>query len=251
MNKLKLPTVTLLCVDCLNVTRAINVIEHCKSLCEFGDIKLLTSLPTDYEHAVQIPPLNSLIAYSVFMLTDSYKYFETSHVLVVQRDGWILNTDAWNDDWLNYDYLGPLFVQYDHVGNGGFSLRSKSIMQAAANTLPVWDWTNNEAERIHYNIIGMYEDGHLSFTMKQYGFNYPTPEVACVFAQGGNPNPIYYREKPFGFHGAYQNINHKTGQVSPVCKHKTYGSDKHSTEFCNCTEDHINYLGSFEKNLMF
>lgn len=37
-------------------------------------------------------------------LLDSY--IETPHVLVVQYDGFILNPDAWTDEFLEYDYVG-------------------------------------------------------------------------------------------------------------------------------------------------
>ena len=243
MEKLNLPNVTLLCVDCVDVTRAINVIEKCKSVCEFGSIKLLTSIPNDYPEWVEIMPLNSLVAYSVFMLTDSYKYIDTQHVLVVQRDGWILNHTAWKDDWLSYDYVAPLFIQYDYVGSGGFSLRSRALMEASAKSLPAWNGTQEDADRIHFQHVGLYEDGYLSFNLKSHGFRYPSNDEAALFAQGGNPNPAYYRSNPFGFHGAIQNIDHETGTVSPVCSHRLAG------ESCECVMPHLLQLGKMAESI--
>jgi len=240
LEKIQLSDVTLLCVDCVNVIRAINVVEKCKAVCEFGDIKLLTSIPNTYEHAVEIRPLDSLLAYSVFMLTDAYKYINTSHVLVVQNDGWIINPHAWNQDWLNYDYIGPLFIQYDNVGVGGFSLRSKAIMEKAASVLPPWDGTLENADYIHYNHVLMYEDGFLSFTMQKYGFKYPSLSEAAIFAQGGNPNPKYYQPYPFGFHGKLQRVDHLTGRVDEVCSHYR------NNQPCECAADHRHYLASLE-----
>lgn len=245
MSKLQLPTVTLMCVDCVNVTRAINVIEKCKALCDFGDVKLLTSIQTDHPNAVKIAPLTSLVAYSVFMLTDSYKYFNTSHVLVVQGDGWILNPSSWKNEWLQYDYMGPLFIQYDTVGSGGFSLRSKEIMTKAAQTLPAWDGSDSELDRIQ-SIIGCYEDGYLAMALRSTHstFKYPSLAEAADFAQGGNPNPEYHRPNPFGYHGAWQNIDHETGQVSPICEHAITGNHCSS-----CTADHLSYMGSMAESL--
>lgn len=242
MEKLNLPSVTLLCVDCVDVTRAINVIEKCKSVCNFGAVKLLTSITNDYPEWVEIMPLKSLVEYSIFMLTDSYKYIDTSHVMIVQRDGWILNPTAWKDEWLNYDYIGPLFIQYDHIGSGGFSLRSKSIMEAAAQILPRWNGTTSDANLIQ-ETVGFYEDGFLAFTMKDYGFKYPPNSEAADFAQGGNSNLAYYREFPFGFHGAIQNINHETGSVSPVCPHKLAG------HACECNTEHLLYMEEMTKSI--
>src|SRR6266850_1256662 len=55
------------------------------------------------------------------------QYVKTSHILTIQWDGWVINPHLWNDDWLQYDYIG---APWDDgcVGNGGFSLRSKRLM---------------------------------------------------------------------------------------------------------------------------
>ena len=209
--KLQLPSVTLLIVDSVNAKGAINVLEHCKNLCDFGAVKLLTDIEIEYEHKVTIPKLNSLVAYSIFMLTKCKDYFDTDHVLIVQRDGFILNPESWNPAWLEYDYIAPLFVQVDKVGSGGFSLRSKKLMQDIAKITPEWDWTQGEADRIQ-NIMNYYEDGVISYS--GLDFKFAPLEEAAKFAQGGNPNLNYYIEKPFGFHRTTQYIDFNTGQVS-------------------------------------
>ena len=209
--KLQLPSVTLLIVDSVNAKGAINVLEHCKNLCDFGAVKLLTDQEIDYEHKVTIPKLNSLVAYSIFMLTKCKDYFDTDHVLIVQRDGFILNPESWNPAWLEYDYIAPLFVQVDKVGSGGFSLRSKKCMEDIAKITPEWDWSQSEADRIQ-NIMNYYEDGVISYSGLDFKFA-PLVEAA-KFAAGGNPNLKYYIEKPFGFHRLSQYIDFNTGQVS-------------------------------------
>jgi len=236
MNKLQLPTVTLLIVDCLNVKRAEWVIDHCTKLCDFGSVRFLTSLPTESKYATQIMPLNSLIAYSIFMLTKSHEYIDTEHCLVVQRDGFILNTSAWDYNWLTYDYVAPLFVQYDHVGSGGFSLRSKRLMKATAQRIPKWNGTQKNAEKIQQGVL-YYEDGVISFTELAKTHRLASLEDAANFCQGGNRNPLYYRPHPFGFHGAFQNINHETGFVHPVCN---------CTPPCQCAMPHLQFLKSLE-----
>ena len=211
-NKLQLPTVTLMCVDCVNVERAIAVVEHCKTMCDFGAVKLLTSLSTDYSH-IKIPALNSLVEYSIWMLTKCYKYIDTDYVLIIQRDGWILNPDTWENDWLKYDYIAPLFNQYDIVGSGGFSIRSKRLMQGVARLTPHWNYTTENANEIQ-NLLGFYEDGVISFNEElKAKYNYAPVDVANKFAQGGNPNMDNYCKRPFGFHGSYRTINHNTGEV--------------------------------------
>lgn len=234
--KLQLPTVTACIIDCVNVKRAISVIEKCKSLCDFGAVKLLTSIETDYQHAIKIKPLDTLIMYSIFMLTKSYKYIDTSHVLIVQRDGWILNTSAWEDRWLEYDYIAPLFVQMDRVGSGGFSLRSKKIMETVSKITPEWNGSERHANEIQ-KVMKCYEDGVICLSTFARGFKIASLEDAAKFAQAGNKNPRYYVEKPFGFHGAINFVNHETGAVSPVCEH---GGG------CECIRPHLEYLRQME-----
>lgn len=210
--KLQLPNVTLCLIDCLTTERSIKVLEHCKSKVDFGAVKFLTSIPTDYPDAVKIKPLNSLIAYSIFMLSHFHKYIDTTYVQIVQRDGWILNPKSWNDDWYKYDYIGPIFVQNDKVGSGGFSFRSKKIMEAVSHTIPEWDWTQKHADEIQRS-IPFYEDGILSLTAFASKFNIATLEDAADYAQGGNRNPKYFREYPYGYHRTFQDISFDTGRV--------------------------------------
>lgn len=210
--KLQLPSVTLFACDCLNTEKTIKVIEHCKSMVDFGDVVFLTSIPTDYKHAIKIQPLNSLIAYSIFMLKESYKYINTSHMLTVQRDGWILNPESWDNEWLNLSFIGGLYMQYDKCGSGGFSLRSKKIMEDVSKTIPDWDGTQKMAEKIQSK-LGYYEDGILSLSPFSKNYKIASLEQAANFSQAGNRNPAYFREKPFGWHRSWQNINFKTGFV--------------------------------------
>jgi len=210
--KLQLPTVTLVCIDCVNSERAKDVLEICKSKVDFGDVKLLTSQAIYYKHSVEIQPLESLVMYSVFCLTELYKYINTTHLLIVQRDGFILNPQSFRIEWLDLDYIAPLFIQYDKVGSGGFSLRSKRLMEYSAHVLPKWDGTLEHAEYLQVG-LAYYEDGVLCFDKKFNHFNFATKEQACGFAQGGNRNPEYFCELPFGFHRTWQQIDFETGKV--------------------------------------
>lgn len=217
-----------MCVDCVDVKRAIAVIEHCKTMCDFGAVKLLSSIPNDYEHKIDIIPLNSLVQYSIFMLTKCSKYIDTEHVLIVQRDGWILNPGAWDNKWLEYDYIAPVFNQYSIVGSGGFSMRSKRLMDKLSEWMPEWDGTPEGAETIQTG-LGYYEDGVISFSDELKAiFNYAPVLDANKFAQGGNPDEHNYVRTPFGFHGAMRMINHETGEVdvASTCTH---------TGLCGCT----------------
>lgn len=210
MSKLQLPDVTLIIVDDLNVRLAIKVMDHCKSKVDFGAVKLLTSQDVEYEHRVKIMPLKSLVAYSVFCLSKLHEYVDTNFVMICQRDGWILNPSAWRSEWYAYDFIGGLFMQMDRVGSGGFSLRSKRIMEEISKTIPEWDGTN---EHEIQSGLSMYEDGELSLSNFSKKFNIAPNEEGCLFSQAGNRNPKYFVEYPFGYHRTWQSIDFSTGRV--------------------------------------
>ena len=226
---LELPTVTLFCADCYEVNRAVKIMERCTAVANFGAVKLMTSLPTTYPHKVEIPPISSHNAYSIWMLKRAHLYVDTPHFLVVQHDGFILNADSWNPAWLQYDYMGPLFTQeYSPplVGTGGFSLRSKKLQEYVNSRMPAWDGSDADAQRLQAQ-IGAYEDGVIAIRLRNeligQGYKFAPVSEAVKFAQGGYPNresknptdQTYYCEKPFGFHNYWANINFDTGHVSP------------------------------------
>lgn len=235
--KLQLPTVTLICVDGVDAKRAAKVLEICKEKADFGAVKLLTHLPIESEHRIEIMPLTSLVMYSVFMLTRIHEYIDTPNVLIVQRDGWILNPQAFNPQWLELDYIGSIFVQFDGVGSGGFSMRSKKMMQYAAEVLPKWNGTLEHANELQEG-LGYYEDGVLCLDSKFKHFKIGLLDEAAQFSQGGNRNPKYYQPYPFGFHGTWQNIDHETGYVYPICPHADGN--------CDCRNEHIYKLKEME-----
>ena len=211
MPKLNLPTVTLMCVDCVSASRARAVLEECKSLCDFAAVKLLTSEPTDYEHAIPIEPLRSLNDYSAFMLKKLSLHFDTPHVQIVQHDGWILDPEAWDPEWLKLDYIGPLFLQHEalmesSVGSGGFSLRSKALTDAIEALLPPWDGEHSY-DGSSGNNWG-HEDGviscHLRQTLLAQGFRYGSADQAIQYAYGGNRT--FFAQKTFGFHGFWPKL---------------------------------------------
>lgn len=199
--KLQLPNVTLICIDSIDTKLASKVLDICQRDIEFGAVKLIDA------------NLTSLVMYSVWCLTELYKHIDTTHFLIVQRDGFVLNSQSFKMEWLELDYIAPLFVQMDMVGSGGFSLRSKRIMEYAAHLLPKWNGTEQHANELQVKHINMYEDGFVSLNNKFKHFKIATLEQGADFAVGGNRNKNYYREYPFGFHRTHQDIDFITGRV--------------------------------------
>ncbi|MFN0184367.1 MAG: DUF5672 family protein [Aquabacterium sp.] len=135
--RLSLPDVTLLAVDTRTPTLALAAMQACQAQVQFGDAVLFTD-PKQLAQApasVRIEPahIDSVPAYSRFMLQGLLPHVHTSHLLVVQWDGYLLDAAAWDPAFLDWDYIGAPWHDRPAaraVGNGGFSLRSRRLLQA-------------------------------------------------------------------------------------------------------------------------
>jgi hypothetical protein len=139
----------------------------------------------------RIDRLSSRTDYSRFMLHKLADHIETSHVLVVQWDGFVRDGSRWNGDFLRYDYIGAVWPQFKDdwkVGNGGFSLRSKKLLEATRR-IPI------ELEAEDLSICRT----HRHMLEREHGIRFADVETARSFS--------YERERSkgdeFGFHGAY------------------------------------------------
>lgn len=78
--------------------------------------------------------ISSIVDYNQIMLKELSEHIETDHFLIVQYDGFAVNKSLWDNDFLSYDYIGAPWVHTTpngiSCGNGGFSLRSKKLVDA-------------------------------------------------------------------------------------------------------------------------
>lgn len=141
---LDLPELTLCCVDTRHPALALAALQRCMAGIRFARVLLFT----DRTLVPQPPPgielvdvhIESVADYSNFMLRGLLPHLHSSHLLVVQWDGYVLNPAAWDPAFLRHDYIGapwPDVAGDRAVGNGGFSLRSLRLLQALQDpTLP-------------------------------------------------------------------------------------------------------------------
>ncbi len=198
--KLKLPDVTLCIVDCVDAARAQRSLDYNKSLVKFSASKLLTSLESNHPNKQTINPLTSIEQYSHFMVKELANYFKSSHVLVVQHDGFILNPNKWQHSFLRYDYIGApwpdellLSLGYGteyNVGNGGFSLRSLKLQKALRD-----DPNIVSTHRAEDNTICI---EYREYLEKTYNIKFAPAEVAKIFSKEN------HQGNTFGQHGQYR-----------------------------------------------
>jgi len=204
--------VTLIAVDCTDrIRNTLSVLKKASQQINFKEIVILTNrkpkltkeLPNFYiyKHIKKIENINE---YNKFMFLELYKYFDTSHCLTIQYDCGILYPERWQDNWLEFDYIGAPWLyktnsyvantgEHVRVGNGGFSLRSKRLCE-----LPTKMGWELRQEQGFYN-----EDGNICCYWRKeilgQGIKYAPIEVASEFSYE-NLMQENYGVKPFGYH---------------------------------------------------
>jgi hypothetical protein len=197
-----LPQLTLVGIDCVDITRLLHVAEICQRSIGFGAVRMLTSIPHDHPSIVPIAPITSREAYSSFMIKGINSYVATPFALVIQYDGFILNPDAWQDEYLDYDYIGAPWFEPDGsliVGNGGFSLRSKRLLELLQHDDAILDPTTLDPPDAP-------EDWYICAMIRDYlearGIRFAPPELARQFSfEGGDELSGVAWTNEFGFHG--------------------------------------------------
>jgi hypothetical protein len=192
---LTLPQVTLCAVSSVNLAATVRALEASLSQVDFGACKLFTDRPVRPAHpdiaVVPIAPISSVRAYSNFVLTQLVDHIDTFHCLVAQWDGNVLDAGRWRPDFLDYDYIGASWPQFDDghdVGNGGFSLRSRRLMAACRDPVfqphPVEDVAVGRINRAFLEDLGM------RFAPRAIADAFSTERAGDVSAS-------------FGYHGAW------------------------------------------------
>jgi hypothetical protein len=211
--KLILPNVTLLAVTSVEIEEHQISLKISSQNIEFKAVKLLSSsLPekkySDIEY-VSVKPTN-WPDQNRFLMKDLYKYFETSHCLYVEADSFVINTDLWKEEFLEFDYIGApwpnkiqmnpnliLNMKKNCVGSGGFSLRSRKLLKTIAKTnfdslkFPI---KNEDVIICHY----LYEE------MIDKGIRFAPPKLAAQFAME-DVHHLYGQDADsvFGFHARH------------------------------------------------
>jgi Protein of unknown function (DUF5672)/SEC-C motif len=211
----RLQEVTLLTATSVNIDQTNAALLHCIQEIDFGAVKMLSSeLPTVTDPRVEyirIPPIDFL-GYSRLIVGELNAYVQTSHCLVAQADGFVLDAALWRPQFLEYDYIGAPWPEYvalagpgnrhlrldkNSVGNGGFSLRSKKLLEITSRLrFDDLDFPIKSEDLLicHY----------LFDEMRAAGIRFAPPEIAALFSIE-SPRGLYGQslDTVFGFHGKY------------------------------------------------
>ena len=169
--------------------------RRCLASCDFADLFVLTDQPMDVPWR-PIEPLRGVGDYNRFIQRSLIEHVRTEHVLIFQWDGFVLDPGAWTDEFLAYDYIGAPWPEATsppgrHVGNGGFSLRSRLLLEALLDPALDFDPSRPEDKVICRELRPQLEERH--------GIRFAPVELAARFSfehlRTGAPS--------FGFHGDF------------------------------------------------
>lgn len=205
----ELNEITLVAVATTEVEATVKAIEYSTRQLKFARVLLLShynpNMPfRDYEF-IKIDPFKNVGDWGKFVIFELYKHINTKRVILIHADGFIVNPECWNSEFLKYDYIGapwPVprdnFSYRDYYGNiirvgNSVSLRSYKILEMPAKLGLSWS-----AEHGFFH-----EDGFLCVAqrhiLQEHGIKYAPLSVACYFSHE-HSLPETRGIKPFAFH---------------------------------------------------
>jgi hypothetical protein len=145
-------------------------------------------------------PVSGMSEYNTVMIKEVAEHINTAQTIYVQWDGIANDKTQWTDDFLNYDYIGapwPWEPEGRNVGNGGFSLRSKRLLDACMD-----DQIQLSAERGMIAEDAVICVDNRKFLEDTYNIKFAPTNIARQFSfELGQHLPS------FGFHGLWNVFN--------------------------------------------
>jgi len=200
--KPNLKDITICSVDSLMPHLALIAIEKSMTQCNFANAILFTDKQISHNKKIKlisIKKINSVNDYSLFILKELHKHIKTKFVLIVQWDGYVLDSKKWDESFYKYDLIGAKWSWHKDlykVGNGGFTLRSLKLQKImASNEFP---FVNNLAEDMQ--ICKLYRKK----LTEKYGIKFAPEKIADRFSY----EKRFAHTDTFGFHGFFNFYRH-------------------------------------------
>lgn len=252
MKKKKLSDVTVVAVSSIKISQTIQALKKSYKYIDFNKVLLIShKRPLFLNRKISYLPCDKISSsdqYSYFMLYQLSKYIDTSHVLVIQHDGYVINPESWSDEFLKYDYIGAPWPdcflnpsgEMRRVGNGGFSLRSRKLLEIPSKiNIP---FKAKSCNSLNEDLL-IALDYHDVFESE--GCNFAPIEVAARFSHEIDL-PELSGIKPFGFHGYYNQKALSKKQKKEIERAKyTIGQDINRK-----LEESIRYIKRFIKHFI-
>ncbi len=155
-------------------SKTMRVLRYTAKLFDFERVLFLSYMPPhrgwEYDF-IQVPELN-MNGWNIFVSTIVPLLIHSDFAMSVHEDGFPIRPDLWTKEFLDYDYIGAPWKD-NVVGNGGFNIESRKLMQEKLTLPPTWNPvqpSDNYVCRIHRG------------TLEKRGIRFAPTEVAVEFS---------------------------------------------------------------------
>jgi hypothetical protein len=206
---LKLENVTLIALTSVRLPQTIKALEYsCRGI-KFGSVKLASDIKPDLlpdfivheytERSSNIDEWNRNIIYNLS------KHIETDYAILIHDDGFIVNPEAWRNEFLEYDYIGAPWPlpsdDYSYLDvNGKIVRQGNSVSLRSKKLIDLPNKLNLEWKHFHGFTN---EDGFICVNYRhkyiEEGCKFADIEVAKYFSHE-TMIPEIRGIKPFAFH---------------------------------------------------
>ena len=175
---IELPEVTLIALTGRDFVAHDQAIQKSCQGIEWGDVKVIC----DYK-IKNIDDWNRKIIYELG------NYVDTEFAMLIHADGYVVNPEAWRDEFLDYDYIGaPWPLPKDdysyrtpqgelvRVGNS-VSLRSRRLLAAPRELALPWNSYYGNTNEDGFLCV------HNRYLLQQHGIKFAPLEVAKYFSK--------------------------------------------------------------------
>lgn len=223
MNRLQLPTVSLLGCTTRDHKETLLAIKHGQNLIEFGNTVYFSNI-NPYEQFPEItntlenfeyivcPKFNEYHDICIWFLTSIFKYKKhfKNHTMSIHHDGYPIRCNAWLNEFLDYSFIGPPWL-WGGVGNNAICIYDQKYIAAIESlNLPPIKEACHPSDMVLFNNYEKFRN--------ELGIKIAPIELALKFAVEGHRYDQYHS---FGFHGLYNLVgtNKIEGVIVPEHHH--------------------------------
>ncbi len=214
----ELPNVTLISYDNTDdPSRTLRALDFSAREIKFADVVLVCRNKPDSSNGTTIQRIHaqSYRAAMIWEVAGLINYVQTDFALCIHHDGYVINPQAWRDDWLKYDFIGAPWPASWHpchpgkeefpryrVGNTGCCLKSRAFMQATNEMRDLFIRASKRPDQYGQQYAGdTFCCQHQRPALEQRGITFAPVEVAAGFSWESNIEEVPGdRPYAFGFH---------------------------------------------------
>jgi hypothetical protein len=206
---LHLPDVTLVVIDTAYHQLTEMAVNDTLSHVSFEDILVFSDRPLDVPAATIPCQITSMEDVQQFMWYGVYPRLQTNLALYIQWDGWVTSPEFWQEDFRQFDWIGALWPWHPpgkRVGNGGFSLRSRKLLEILNAQRTKFPLAPVAGQTVYYEdqLVCLHYSDQLA---AEYGIKFADETTASAFSTEHDANP-----SAFGFHGIWNWLDRLSDQ---------------------------------------